>query len=191
LSQPTGGAPGASEELFALVYDELRRLAGSYLRRERPDHTLRPTELVHEAYLRLVDAKVCRVENRAQFLGIASRAMRQILVEHARRRGRRKRGGGWKRVTLDDAFHADSDVSATTLLALNMALEKFATNQPDQAHVVDLHFFGGLTHAECAEVMGVSERTVARYWAYAQAWLCREMSEDKPDGGVHGGGRHP
>lgn len=174
----SAGSPGAAERLYALLYEELRAIAARHMSRERPDHTLQATELVHEAYVRLVDGTRCEWKDRTHFLAVASRAMRRILVDHARARSSGKRWGGLKKVPLDDAVAIGSDDASATVLALDMALEKLARSQPEKARVVEMHFFGGLTHEECAGVLGISPRTVARYWEYAQAWLYREMTAD-------------
>lgn len=150
-------------------------MADRELRRERPDHTLQPTELVHEVFFRLVDQTRCRVEDRKHFLGLACRAMRQVLIDHARRRGRSKRGGGWGRVPLENlTLPADRD-DDTTIMALNQALERLMARHPDKARIVDMHFFAGFKLEECAEILGISLRTASRHWAFAQAWLAREM----------------
>lgn len=176
LLRAAAGAPADVDRLFAALYAELRGTAQAHLRRERPDHTLQPTALVHEAYLRLVDQDRCAWKNRAQFLAIASRAMRRVLVDHARGRGRVKRGGGWERRPLDEAFDVATDEGAAAMLALEDALGRLERAQPEKARVVELRFFGGLTHEECAEVLGVSSRTVSRWWDFAQAWLYRELA---------------
>jgi RNA polymerase sigma factor (TIGR02999 family) len=176
LLAATSGSSDASNRLYPLIYDDLRRMARRQLSRERPDHTLRPTELVHETYLRLFDQTRCEWKDRSHFLGVACRAMRQILVEHARHRGRQKRGGGLRPVSLDRALEIGSEDFDTTLLALDLALDKLAKAHPEKAQIVEMHFFGGLTHQECADVLGVSARTVARYWEFAQAWLSRELT---------------
>jgi RNA polymerase sigma factor (TIGR02999 family) len=178
LLEASAGAPAAVDQLFSLVYDDLRRLAGSRLRDERPDHTLQATELVHEVYLRLVDQTRCEWTNRAQFLAIAGRAMRRILVDHARSRGRQKRGGGWQKLPVSEALALGSEQADTIILALEEALEKFQNEDPLRARVVEMLHFAGLTHEECAHVLGVSPRTVARHWDYAQAWLYAHMTDE-------------
>jgi len=170
------GDRAALDRLVPLVFDELRRLAQSYLRRERADHTLQPTALVNEAYLRLVDQQGLRWQSRAHFFGIAANLMRQILVDHARRRAAEKRGGAdLQRLSLTQAERvvgrADVDV-----LALNEALDRLAEFDPQQARIVELKFFAGLTIEETAEVLGVSHATVERDWKLARAWLKRELS---------------
>jgi RNA polymerase sigma factor (TIGR02999 family) len=168
------GEPAALDELIPLVYGELRRIAAHYLRQERRGHTLQTSALVNEAFLRLVDQTV-DWRNRAQFFGIAARLMRQILVDHARHRDRAKRGGGQIQVALDEAL----DVAQTRdadLVALDEALTALAQFDPQQSRVVELRYFGGLTIAETAEVLGVSDSTVEREWNLARAWLLRELS---------------
>jgi RNA polymerase sigma-70 factor (ECF subfamily) len=173
---PSGLSDSASAgPLLEALYPELRRLAGNLMRRERPDHTLQPTALVHEAYLKLVNQDRCDWKDRAHFLGIAARAMRQILVDHARTRGAAKRGGGWDRVTLDTEASGDAG-DAFELLALNDALDRFAAVDPRAAHGVELRVFGGMTVAEIAHIQGVSTRTVDSDWAMARMWLGRDLS---------------
>jgi RNA polymerase sigma factor (TIGR02999 family) len=167
-----------AEDLMPLVYEELRRLARSYMARERREHTLQPTALVHEAYLQLVDQSRVNWQGRSHFRAVGARVMRRILIDHARRRGGLKRGGDRQRVTLGEAIlrPPDSDVDLPELLAVNEALDKLAGLDERQARVVELRFFGGLTTAEIAEALGVSERTVQGDWAHGQAWLKRELS---------------
>lgn len=162
------------DALLPLVYAELRRLAAGYLRREKPGQTLQPTALVHEAYLRLMKDRPDRWQNRAHFCAIAAHSMRQILIERARARGAAKRGGARPRVTLDEALVAGADRSID-LLALDEALERLAALDPDQARLVELRFFGGLTVEETAEAMNISPATVKRHWTVAKAWLSREL----------------
>ena len=162
------------DSLLPIVYQELRRLAASYLRRERPGQTLQPTALVNEAYLRLLKDRPDRWQNRAHFCAIAAHSMRQILIERARARGALKRGGVRARVTLDDALVAGSDRSID-LIALDHALEKLAALDPVQARLVELRFFGGLTIEETAEALDMSPATVKRHWTVARAWLAREL----------------
>ncbi len=165
------------DRLFPLVYDELRSLAHGYLRRERAGHTLSTTALVHEAYLKLVDQSRAPVRNRSYFFGAAVRAMRQILVDHARRRSRKKRGGDQQRVTLDEQ-HLQVDDLAASLLDLDQALERLSALEPRAAQVVECRFFGGLSVEETAEVLSLSTRTVMRDWIMAKAWLYRALHED-------------
>ena len=165
---------GAVDALAELLYGELRKIAAGYLAREREGHTLQPTALVNEAYMRLVDQRDVTWQNRAHFLGIAARVMRRILVDHARSRRRDKRGGGAARVTLDDerVGAAEMDVD---LVALDDALRKLVDVDPELARVVELRYFGGLTVEEAAEALGTSPRSVDRAWATARAWLRREL----------------
>jgi RNA polymerase sigma factor (TIGR02999 family) len=168
------GSEDASARLMPLVYEELRRLAREYLRRERPDHTLQATALVHEAYLRMVDEKSASWKDRAHFYGIAARLMRQILVDHARAHNAAKRGGLEQKFTLDEARDLPAS-GATDLVELDGALENFAKTYPRKSEVVELKFFGGLETHEIAEVLQVSEKTVLRDWSFAKLWLCREL----------------
>jgi len=181
LELPPDGLGNASVSgpLLEAVYPELRRLAGSLMRRERADHTLQATALVHEAYLKLVDQDRCDWKDRAHFLGIAARAMRQILVDHARGRAAQKRGGGWRRVTLDTAS-GGGDAGAFELVALDDALRRFAEIDPRAARGVELRVFGGMTVAEIAHIQGVSRRTVDSDWAMARLWLARELGGKDP-----------
>jgi RNA polymerase sigma factor (TIGR02999 family) len=165
----------ATEQLYQAVYAELRRIAGALMNRERRDHTLQPTALVNEAYLRLVDQTRVQWEGRAHFFGIASRAMRQILVDHARRHGAHKRGGGWHRITLDENLPERTD-HALEILELHEALEKLAGEDERMARVVELRIFGGLLAREAALVLGVSKRTVDDDWRVARMWLGRELA---------------
>jgi RNA polymerase sigma-70 factor (ECF subfamily) len=167
------------DTLLPIVYQELRRLAASYLRRERPGQTLQPTALVHEAYLRLMKDRPDRWQNRAHFCAIAAHSMRQILIERARARGALKRGGAQPRVTLDEALVAGGEQSFD-LLAIDEALERLAAIDPEQARLVELRFFGGLTVEETAEAMDISPATVKRHWAVARAWLARELEGNSP-----------
>ena len=161
--------------LLPVVYQELRRLAANYLRRERPGQTLQPTALVHEAYMRLMKDKPGRWQNRAHFCAIAAHSMRQILIERARARGAQKRGGARQRVTLDERLVPGGEQSID-LLALDEALERLAAIDPDQARLVELRFFGGLTVEETAEAMEISPATVKREWTMARAWLYQAIS---------------
>jgi RNA polymerase sigma factor (TIGR02999 family) len=166
------------DALLPVVYEELRRLAAAYLRRERPGQTLQPTALVHEAYLRLMKDRPDRWQNRAHFCAIAAHSMRQILIERARARGAQKRGGAQPRVTLDEALVAadGSDSPSVDLVALDDALQRLEALDPDQARLVELRFFGGLTIEETAEAMKISPATVKRHWTVARAWLARELA---------------
>lgn len=168
------GDEGALGRLLPLVEAELRRLARAYMARERRGHTLQTTALVNEAFLRLVDAQGVRWQDRAHFLGISARLMRRVLVDHARARGYRKRGGGAHRVTLDEAI-AVTPAPDFNLLALDRALDGLAGVDPRKSRVVELRYFGGLSVEETAEVLHVSSDTVKRDWRLAKLWLLREM----------------
>ena len=166
----------AEEQLFAEVYSELHAMAVRCLRRERKDHTLQPTALVHEVYLKLVGQARVEWQGRAHFLAIAAHAMRQILVDHARRHQAAKRGGTLHRITLDDNLAVESDRNLD-LLPLEDALTKLTKLDPRQARMVELRFFGGLDVAEVAEVTGIPKRSVEREWTMVRAWLRRELSK--------------
>jgi RNA polymerase sigma factor (TIGR02999 family) len=170
------GDPQALETLIPLVYEELRRLAASYLRSERPGHTLQPTALVHEAYLRMLGQKNVLWQNRTHFFGIAAQMMRRILIDDARRRSAAKRDGGPLRVDLDVLENGEASVDrATELLAVDRALEQLEKLDPRQARIVELRFYGGLTVEETAEVAGISTATVKREFRIARAWLRQEL----------------
>ena len=169
------GDPGALEELIPLVYDELRRLAARHLSRERPAHTLQPTALVHEAYLKLVDQKRVTWKNRGHFFAVAAQTMRRLLVDHARRLEADKRGSAMTLVPLE-AVDAATPAREADLLALDRALEKLASLDATQAKVVELRYFGGLTLEETADVLGASVSTIGRSFRMAKAWLYRELS---------------
>ncbi|HEV7681609.1 MAG TPA: sigma-70 family RNA polymerase sigma factor [Pyrinomonadaceae bacterium] len=166
-----GGDKAALDQLMPLVQSELRRLAGNYLRRERSGHTLQPTALVNEAYLRLVDQKQANWQNRAQFYGIAAQLMRRILVDHARQHNAAKRGGSDQQRLSITSAHDVSDKPNLDLLALHEALEELAAVDPQQARIVELKFFGGLSIEETAEVMHLGHATIERDWKMARAWL--------------------
>ena len=173
LRDASEGDQNALDRLMPLVYGELRKIAASYLRQERKDHTLQPTALVHEAYLRLTHQKDVAWQNRAHFYGIAAQMMRRILVDHARKRQAAKRdASAWKVATAEVDGGAEG---APELLALDRALEELEKIDPQQAKIVELRFFGGLTVEETAEVAGISPRTVKREWRTAKAWLRREI----------------
>lgn len=174
------GDKEALEKLTPLVYQELYRLAHAYLRGERAGHTLQTTALVNEAYLRLIDASQMRWQNRAHFFAVSAKMMRHILVDFARARRNRKRGGGALQVTLDEAITVATGKS-TELVALDDALTALARLDERQSKVVELRFFGGLTEVEIAEVLKVSPRTVSSDWSLARSWLLRELSRGKPD----------
>jgi RNA polymerase sigma-70 factor (ECF subfamily) len=167
-----------ADALAPLVYNELRRLAAAYMRRERPGQTLQPTALVHEAYMRLAHAGTPWIDKR-HFVGIAARSMRQILVERARARGAQKRWAGLNRVSLSDSLAVSADPESM-LPALDEALERLERVDPEQARIVDLRYFAGLSIEETAEAMGISPATLKRRWSLARAWLFRELTEDQP-----------
>ena len=160
----------ASDELLPVVYDELRRLAHGYMQNERSDHTLQATALVHEAYIQLVDWKNVSWQNRAHFFAAAAQMMRKILVDHAREKNALKRGGGIRTIALDEALSFPNR-SEIDLISLDAALTELAAFDPQQAKIVELRFFGGLTIEETAHAMGISDSTVKRDWQIAKAWL--------------------
>jgi len=170
-----GGDPAASEQLITLVYAELRRMAANHMGSNGDGHTLQPTALVHEAWLRLGGDQMRSWENRAHFFASASVAMRSILVDRARRRKALRHGGGQERVVLDDVDVADASACDDQILAVHEVLEKFVAEHPEKAELVKLRYFVGLSATEAAEVLGVSEPTVHRWWAYGRAWLGREI----------------
>jgi RNA polymerase sigma factor (TIGR02999 family) len=174
LRQWSDGRQEALDQLMPQIYAELRRLASSYLRRERPDHTLQATALVHEAFLKLIDQRAVQWQNRAHFFGIAAQAMRRILVDHARAHASGKRGDGQRPVSLDDA-HVPTGTPNLDLLALDEVLTRLAAFDSQQSRVVELRFFGGLTMEETAEVLHISPATVGREWTVAKAWLYAEL----------------
>jgi len=169
------GDPDAANRLFPLVYDELHRLAASYMRRERPDHTLQATALVNEAFLKMVGNDAVEFESRAHFFGIAAAVMRHVLVDYARSRAASKRGSNVKRLPLDEAL-VFSDEQSELLVALDEALQRLAKLSLRQAKVIELRFFAGLSIPETARVLGIAPRTVVREWTIAQTWLRRELS---------------
>ena len=172
----------AAEELFPLVYDELRRLARSFMAREQSGHTLQPTALVHEAYLKLVDQTRTSFRGRTHFLAIGAQVMRRLLIDHARKRGAAKRGLGWRRVTLGPGGETPGAeaLGVDDLLSLDAALDRLADLDERQARIVTLRFFGGLSVEEVAEAVGVSVRTVESDWRHARAWLRVELSRGAP-----------
>lgn len=176
LSALTRGDEQAGEKLVPLVYDELRRLARSYMRRERTDHTLQATALVHEAYLKLVEQRSANWQSRAHFFGVAAQVMRRILIDHARGHQRQKRGGEYEKVVLNEALVFSPEQSAE-LLAVDEALERLAKLDERQARVVELRFFGGLSVEEAAAVLDISPKTVKRDWSVAKAWLYADLKE--------------
>lgn len=181
---PKGLGGGSPAELMPLVYDELRRLAGNYLRHERPGQTLQATALVHEAFVRLSKEKQQPWKNRTHFLAIAALSMRQILVQRARARDADKRGGGAERITLDESHFNEqgaprrsAEGDGMDVLALDAALDKLAALDPQQAKIVELRYFGGMTVEEAAESLDISPATVKRHWTLARAFLKRELEK--------------
>jgi RNA polymerase sigma factor (TIGR02999 family) len=170
------GDRAALEELTPLVYGELRRLAARYMRREGPGHTLQPSALVNEAFLRLVDQRDVRWQSRAHFFGVAAQLMRRILIDAARRHASGKRGGGTLRVSVSEA--AGMAERASEMIALDRALDALAEMDPRKGRIVEMKFFGGLTTEEVAVVLGVTPRTIEREWRAAKAWLHRAVGDD-------------
>ena len=179
LQDWSGGDPDAPERLMPYVYDELRRLARAFLSRERGGHTLQPTALVNEAYLRLVDQTRVNWQNRAHFYGIASSMMRRVLIDHARAHATEKRGGAAIHLSLDDV-QVPLAQRASDFVALDEALEKLEQFDGRKCRIVEMRFFGGLKDEEIAEVLGVATRTVLRDWKKARLWLYRELSQESP-----------
>jgi RNA polymerase sigma factor (TIGR02999 family) len=176
LAQLTKGNEEAASKLIPLVYAELRRLAGSYMRRERSDHTLQATALVHEAYLKLVEQRSVDWKSRAHFFGIAAQVMRRILVDHARGHLRDRRGGGQRAVPMDKALVFAPEQSLE-LVKLDQALERLSKIDPRQGKIVELRFFGGLTVEQTADLLGISAKTVKRDWSMAKAWLHGDLKQ--------------
>jgi RNA polymerase sigma factor (TIGR02999 family) len=172
------GDRAALDELTPLVYHELRRLASRYMRREGPGHTLQPSALVNEAFLRLVDQRDVRWQSRAHFFGVAAQLMRRVLIDCARKRTSGKRGGGTLRVSVSEA--AGVARQASEMIALDRALNDLAEMDPRKGRIVEMKFFGGLTTEEVASVLGVTPRTVEREWRAAKAWLHRAVGEGEP-----------
>jgi RNA polymerase sigma factor (TIGR02999 family) len=175
LDRVQQGEAHAAEELLPLVYEDLRRLAAHRMASQPADHTLQPTALVHEAYLRLAGSAHPRWENRAHFFAAAAEAVRHILVDRARRKGRIRHGGGWQRVHVE-ALDLPSPEDPDVVLAVSEALDQLAKHDPVSANLLKLRFFVGLPNAEAACLLGLSERTAKRTWAYARAWLFRELA---------------
>ena len=181
LERASAGDGVATDELFPLVYDELRRVAAQHLGEERTGHTLQPTALVHEAYLRLIGSEDIKWESRAHFFGAAAQAIRRILVDHARTRGRLKRGGpDHERTPLEGLDVVAPPSSDADMLALDEALTRLTALDPARARVVELRYFGGLSLEDTARTMNVSVATVSRYWEFARVWLHRELSQGPP-----------
>ncbi|MCD0457953.1 sigma-70 family RNA polymerase sigma factor [Roseiconus lacunae] len=179
LSNLEQGDPAAASELLPLVYEELRRLASSRMRRENAAQTLQPTALVHEAYLRLIGREHVRWDGKSHFFAAAAEAMRRILIEHARRRNTLKRGGDRQRFEIDRSDGVVNVENADELLDLDAALTQLAVDEPELAKLVELRYFAGLSVEEAAEVLAMSPRSVKRHWAYARVWLARAMDVDK------------
>jgi RNA polymerase sigma-70 factor (ECF subfamily) len=177
LTELTKGNDEAASKLIPVVYDELRRLAGGYMRRERSDHTLQPTALVHEAYLKLVEQRSVDWQGRSHFFGIAAQIMRRILIDHARGHLRDKRGGGVKLTSLDEAL-AFSPEQSQDLIRLDESLKRLGEIDPRQAKIVELRFFAGMTVEEVAAVLGISAKTVKRDWSVAKAWLHADLRDN-------------
>jgi RNA polymerase sigma factor (TIGR02999 family) len=175
LGDLQGGKQGAADELLPLVYNELRRIASIYMRRERGNHTLQATALVHEAYIQLVDQERVDWKNRAHFFGVAAQLMRRILVEHARSVGAQKRGGNAVKLSLDPMLEAFAQ-KETTLVALDDCLRELERLDARQSQIVELRFFGGLTTEEIAEALQISTATVEREWRSARAWLYSQLT---------------
>ena len=178
LARIRRGDKAAFDDLLPLVYPELHRIADRYFRRERREHTLQPTALVHEAYLRLVNQRFADCQDRAQFLGVAAFLMRRILVNHARGRQADKRGNSPRPVSLDDVM-AVTEQRADEVLAIDQALSRLAELDADQARLVEMHFFGGMNFDEIADLLGISVPTVKRRWASARAWLSHELGSTR------------
>ena len=179
LFQLSNGDTAVLDALLPRIYTELRGLASNYLNREyRKNHTLQPTALVHEAYLRLAGGRESRWESRAHFFGAAANVMRQILVDHARRHTAEKRGGEFEKMQLEESIVIQSNEKSFELLALDEALEELAKFDPQKSKIVELRYFGGLSVAETAEVLGVSEITVKRHWRVAKAWLYDKLKTE-------------
>jgi RNA polymerase sigma-70 factor (ECF subfamily) len=180
LSELAHGNQDAAERLIPLVYEELKRLARSYMRRERPDHTLQATALVHEAYLKLVRQQAVHWQGRSHFFGIAAQIMRRILIDHARAHLREKRGGVKKDLPLDEAL-VFSAAQSEELVKLDEALQRLSVVDARQGRIVELRFFGGLSIEEAAELLGISPKTVKRDWSVAKAWLYNELRQRDGD----------
>jgi RNA polymerase sigma factor (TIGR02999 family) len=181
LSAIEQGDPHAADQLLALVYDELRKLAAQKLAQEKPGQTLQPTALVHEAYVRLVDVEqVQHWDSRGHFFAAAAEAMRRILIDQARRKRRPKHGGDRNRVDLNQGLSLSAAADDDDLLALDEALAKLAVEEPVKAELVKLHFFAGLTLEEAGRLLGIAPRTAKRHWAYARAWLYAAVRDAAP-----------
>lgn len=177
LQRWSGGDPDALERLLPLVYDELRRMADQFLRRERVDHTLQPTALVHELFLKMVDQDRAQWQDRAHFFSVAAKMMRRILVDHARKHTTGKRGSGARHLPIEDALDKPAE-SSRAILAVDAALIRFAEFDPERSKIVEMRYFGGLDLEEIADLLQVSRSTVKRHWAVARMWLHRELEAD-------------
>jgi RNA polymerase sigma factor (TIGR02999 family) len=175
LKDWSGGNRASADVLLTLVYDALRKIAGKYLRKERSGHTLQPTALVHEAYMKMIDISDINWQDRAHFFAVSANVMRHILVDHARAKLADKRGGDSERIALEDAISLSNEPNVD-LLAVDEALNELAGFDEQQSRIVELRFFGGLTIEETAHVVGISPATVKREWAMAKAWLHRKLS---------------
>jgi RNA polymerase sigma factor (TIGR02999 family) len=173
------GEKSALDQLMPMVYDELKRLASAYMRRQKPGHSLQTVDLVNEAYMRLVDSNRVNWQDRNHFYAIAAQIMRRLLVDSARKRHSQKRGGGQVQVTLDEYVEVTVEVG-TDLAALDDALNQLANLNPRHSRIIELRYFGGLTEEQTAEVLGVSSRTIRRDWTIARAWLYRELTGANP-----------
>lgn len=176
LLELTDGNKEVVNQILPHIYDELRKLASSYLRKERSNHTLQPTALVHEAYMKLIDQNRVQWQNRAHFFGIAAQVMRRILMDHARKHTADKRGGEFEKLPIEEEILIVSQDKSSELIALDEALEELAKIDPDKAKIVELRYFGGLSIEETAEVMGVSVPTINRHWKMAKAWLYSQVA---------------
>jgi RNA polymerase sigma factor (TIGR02999 family) len=177
LHRLQAGNRAAVDRLFQAVYQELRGMADQIFRRESPGQTIQPTALVHEAYLKLIDQKCVDWQGRAHFFALAAQAMRRVLLDSAKRRGAAKRGGGWKRITLNERLVPGIQPNER-LLALDEALNRLAQLDPRQAQMVELRFFGGFGVEQTAEILGISKRTAEREWTMVRAWLRRELADE-------------
>ncbi len=180
LAKVRSGSPDAANQLVPLVYAELRRMAGAYMRNERPNHSMQATELVHEAYMRMVGATPANPENRAHFFAIAANTMRQVLLDYARKRSAGKRGGAaLQKIDLNAELFVAHD-SLDDVIIIDELLNRLNGIDPRQSRLIELRFFAGLSNEEAGEVMGVSEATVKREWRSAKAWLHRELEASRP-----------
>jgi len=180
LRQWSIGDQDAYQRLLPMIYDELRRMAGGFLRFERGSHTLQPTALVHELYMRMVDQNRAQWQDRAHFFSVAAKMMRRILVDHARKRVTGKRGSGAEHLPIEEAIDTPAQPDSA-LLAVDAALTRFAEIDPERSRIVEMRYFGGMDLAEIADVLQVSRTTVKRHWTVARMWLHREL-ENEPDG---------